>query len=442
VVESSRCFRLLDWDQTIPLAGRLLHQLDEVPEWLSKIKHYFVDEYQDFNRAEQGLISHLASTADSIVIVGDDDQSLYSGRGGSPDGIRSLYAAPENDQVTLVKCYRCKANIVTPTNSFQAHMSATPRPMIAAASGGQVLCYRFKSSKAEVAFLTEFLNARLAELPDTPTPRDGIICLFPSRRILTAYYEMLSPHVACARRGRDTPDNRLWLERVLSLLVRRGQRFLERLLLNAYTRLKPRHRAMIVQRVIERDISPAEACASLIAEAAFTGAAASAAKAFVDFCTSLAECDLPLVGRIVSTTLSLDEAAVVAEIEKLMDADPSERSELIESTCDSLLPNSVAPEPDPRAAMFLTMHGSKGLTRKTVVLPGLEEACLPDGGDPTALPEKQRLFFVALSRAADSLVLTLPHNRGGADSLNFPMPGRGDPSTFIAAAGLGAQYHP
>ena len=123
LVENARCFRLIDWDQTIPLASQLLHQRDEVPKWLSKIKHYFVDEYQDFNKAEHGLISQLARTAESMVIVGDDDQSLYSGRGGSPDGIRALYAAPEHDKVTFVKCYRCKANIVKPTNTFQAHMN-------------------------------------------------------------------------------------------------------------------------------------------------------------------------------------------------------------------------------------------------------------------------------------------------------------------------------
>lgn len=441
LIDFTRCFRLLDWDQSIPVAGELLGRLDPAPEWLSKIKHYFVDEYQDFNQAEQHLISQLGSTADSMVIVGDDDQSIYSGRGGSPEGLRTLCASEGNDRVTLVKCYRCKSTIVVPINAFQAHMSPTPRPMTAESIGGQVMCYRFKSSKAEVAFLAEYLRERLAELPEAPRPKDGIVCLFPSKRILGAYFEMLSPHVTCAKRDRDPPDSRVWLARVLSLLVRCRQRFLERLLLNSYTAIKPRHRGLIVRRVVERNISTGEACAALIQESAFAGAVLAEAQSFVDFCAHLAEQDLPPVGRAVSTKLALDETAVIAILEKLVDAEPKDRSELIEGSCDILLPDSFAHVTDPRAVIFLTIHGSKGLTRRTVVLPGMEEACLPNGGDPTEVAEKQRLFLVALSRATDNLLITLPRTRGGADRLNFKMPGRGAPSPFIAAAGLAVQYH-
>jgi superfamily I DNA/RNA helicase len=86
------------------------------------------------------------------------------------------------------------------------------------------------------------------------------------------------------------------------------------------------------------------------------------------------------------------------------------------------------------------MHGSKGLTKNTVVVPGLEEACLPGDAAAEDLPERQRLFFVAVSRSAGNLLLTFPHNRGGKDSLNFEMPGRGVASSFIASAGLVASY--
>jgi superfamily I DNA/RNA helicase len=86
------------------------------------------------------------------------------------------------------------------------------------------------------------------------------------------------------------------------------------------------------------------------------------------------------------------------------------------------------------------MHGSKGLTKRIVVIPGLEEACLPGEAAGDELAEKRRLFFVALSRATDRVLLTFPHNRGGNDSLNFDMPGRGTASPFIAQAGLAAVF--
>ena len=101
-----RAFRVIDWDQTIPLSHRLALSMGQLPDWITNIEHYYIDEYQDFNRAEQSLIGFLLPLATSSVIVGDDDQSLYSGRGGSPDGIRGLYADPTHDQVSLVKCFR------------------------------------------------------------------------------------------------------------------------------------------------------------------------------------------------------------------------------------------------------------------------------------------------------------------------------------------------
>lgn len=435
-----RCYRLVDWDQTIPAAHSLLNTAD-LPEWITRIRHYFVDEHQDFNRAEQAVIEFLAARAESMVIVGDDDQSLYSGRGGSPDGIRALYANQQNDRVSLVKCYRCPSTIVTPTNTFQAAMSNNPRPMVASRAGGEVLSYRFKSSKAEVAFLVEYLKARIAELPEVPKPKDGIVCLFPSKRILAAYFDMLSPNVACSRRKSDVPPLRVLLDRVLQLLLKPGQRFLERLLLNEYADVKPRHHKLIVARMLEQNISPSEACESLIQDQTFTKAALAAARSFTAICAAISSRNLAEVAQFLSVKLNVPAESAQAELEALLGADQADSTDLIDAICDSLLPDTAKPPDDPRAVLFLTMHGSKGLTKRTVVIPGLEEACLPGEAAGDELAEKRRLFFVALSRATDRVLLTFPHNRGGNDSLNFDMRGRGTASPFIAQAGLAAAFH-
>lgn len=440
VMEAGRCYRLLDWDQTIPLAIEILTALPDTPEWLSRIHHYFVDEYQDFNKAEQHLIALLADKAESLVIVGDDDQSLYSGRGGSPDGIRQLYANPDHDTVTLVKCYRCKSSIVRPTNAFQAHMANPARPMTPAAAGGEVTCLRFKSSKAEVAYLADFLIRKIDELPEHPRPKDGIVCLFPSKRILSAYFDMLSPCLPCTKRAGVHFDDRDLLQLILSLLVRRDQRFAQRLLLNQFPALKPRHRAAMFRQILDRDISPSAALELLVADGALNGAALAAAQEFIGLCHCLSARDLQSAGRAIAAKLNVEEGLVAAELDRLFTALEHERPELTDKVCDTLLPHSVPAPPDPRSVAFLTMHGSKGLTRRTVVLPAMEEACLPGAGDPAALPERKRLFFVALSRATDCLLITLPHNRGG-DPLNFAMEGRGAVSSFIPAAGLAAAFH-
>jgi len=196
-------YRLLDWDQTIPMAHNLYNRLHERPNWISQIEHFLVDEYQDFNRAEQGFITTLSANVKTVVIVGDDDQSLWSSRGGSPDGLRKLFVSEECDQISLRKCYRCKSRIVEAANAFLIAMRPDPRSMTPVKNGGEILCYRFKSTKAEIDYLKTFLSRCVNELPENPKQEDGIVCLFPPTpkgKALDFYFDQLSPYIPCSKR--------------------------------------------------------------------------------------------------------------------------------------------------------------------------------------------------------------------------------------------------
>ncbi len=71
-----------------------------------------IDEYQDFNRLEAGIIDILGE-ANPIVIAGDDDQALYSQlRNASWDHIRFLSKAGEYEVFELPFCMRCPKVIV------------------------------------------------------------------------------------------------------------------------------------------------------------------------------------------------------------------------------------------------------------------------------------------------------------------------------------------
>jgi superfamily I DNA/RNA helicase len=75
-----------------------------------------IDEYQDFNRMEAGLID-LVAEANPIVIAGDDDQALYSQlRGASWEFIRSLHGGGEYEVFELPFCLRCPEVIVHAVN--------------------------------------------------------------------------------------------------------------------------------------------------------------------------------------------------------------------------------------------------------------------------------------------------------------------------------------
>ncbi|MFH1446567.1 MAG: ATP-dependent helicase [Chloroflexota bacterium] len=437
-----RAYRLVDWDQTIPMAHDLLVGMQEQPKWISQIEHYLIDEYQDFNRAEQKLIDTLSATAKSMVIVGDDDQSLYRDRGGSPEGLRELWLNNEHDRVSLLLSRRCKSEIVKAANTFLTAMRVNPRLLIPFEVGGEVLCFRFKSSKAEIEYLAKYLSKCIDELPENPTPKDGTMCLFPSWRALNVYFDRLSSLVPCVRRKPISCDLRLWLQRVLELVCHPGQRFLERLILEEYRDVKPRHKREMVKIMLQQDISPAEALDVLIANEVLTGLAASQATGFCEFCQALASQNPGLISEQISERLGIDVQQINQHLETFLQClDETKQEEAISLLCDGLIPDSACSLEDPKSILFLTMHGSKGLTKNTIVMPGLEKAWLPGEAKDSDLEEKRRLFYVALTRATDHVLLTYPKHRARGDKLNYKTPGRGQVSSFVVIAGIGCSYH-
>ena len=92
--------------EVIPIALRYLQDNPASPE-IGRFDTILVDEYQDLNRAEQEFIK-LLSGNNNIVIVGDDDQSIYRFKYAHPDGIRKiedLYGEYEN--VLFEEVRRC-----------------------------------------------------------------------------------------------------------------------------------------------------------------------------------------------------------------------------------------------------------------------------------------------------------------------------------------------
>lgn len=74
------------------LACRVLKDNPDILlKYQEQCKHLLVDEYQDINASQFELIKLLTNgQKDGLFVVGDDDQSIYSWRGGSPEYIRSF----------------------------------------------------------------------------------------------------------------------------------------------------------------------------------------------------------------------------------------------------------------------------------------------------------------------------------------------------------------
>lgn len=90
-------------------------------EFAYRFDHVIVDEYQDLNRADQEFIEAL-SREGSVTIAGDENQSIYRFRYANPSGIRIFSDKfKETKDEVLVDCKRCPSTIVNMANALINH---------------------------------------------------------------------------------------------------------------------------------------------------------------------------------------------------------------------------------------------------------------------------------------------------------------------------------
>jgi DNA helicase-2/ATP-dependent DNA helicase PcrA len=104
---------VLDFDDLVSITVELLAKNIDVREELqAKFKFIMVDEYQDINQAQYELISYLCSSERNIMVVADDDQSIYSWRGSDPAFIDKFKEQYNPKIIQLVDHYRSTQKIL------------------------------------------------------------------------------------------------------------------------------------------------------------------------------------------------------------------------------------------------------------------------------------------------------------------------------------------
>lgn len=86
---------------------------------LNENNHFIIDEYQDFNLAEEALINQLVDNPKGLLVVGDDEQVLYEKlKSGKPTLIRNLYKNTEYANGMLPFCSRSSYHITKTADHF------------------------------------------------------------------------------------------------------------------------------------------------------------------------------------------------------------------------------------------------------------------------------------------------------------------------------------
>ncbi|MGL5584337.1 MAG: UvrD-helicase domain-containing protein, partial [Plesiomonas sp.] len=116
---------LVDFAELLLRAHELwLHKPAILAHYQQRFTNILVDEFQDTNRIQYAWIRMLAGNQNHVMIVGDDDQSIYGWRGARVENIQQfLHDFNGADTIRLEQNYRSSGNILAAANALIANNS-------------------------------------------------------------------------------------------------------------------------------------------------------------------------------------------------------------------------------------------------------------------------------------------------------------------------------
>ena len=402
------------------LIGEVIPQLHEYlrnnpgAEERTEFSHILVDEYQDLNKAEQGVIDLLADNAE-VCIVGDDDQSIYSFKHAHPDGIREwIDNEIEADDIALDECRRCPSRITEIAAHLIAHNQNRPVPRVLQAreenGPGSVRIVQYDSLAAEI----EGVSQAISQMVANGTHPGDILVLAQRGVIGTPVYERLTAlgvpaksYYAEAELGQEETQRRFAL---LKLLVDHEDRVALRWLLGlgsgtwlsaSYARLR--------QHCDEHNTTPWRTLERLLdgdVRIAHTGALVEQFVAIRDDLHALEE--LPNLRAVVDHLFPEGDDDVrdlrSLSLQVLDEIEEDDRTSFLHELSDAITKPDVPSEiADVRV---MSLHKSKGLSSPVTFVCGCVQGLLPrlapQGADAAErqanLEEQRRLFYVGITR--------------------------------------------
>lgn len=109
---------LIDFDDMLVMCYELLTKREDILQlWQNKYQYILIDEFQDISRVQYEIIKLLAKPQDNLFIVGDDDQSIYRFRGAKPEIMLNFKKDyPQAKQILLDTNYRSTKEILHTAN--------------------------------------------------------------------------------------------------------------------------------------------------------------------------------------------------------------------------------------------------------------------------------------------------------------------------------------
>ncbi len=473
--ERLRQLNAFDFDDLLLCTWLLLkNHPDVLAAYQNRFRYLMVDEYQDTNHAQYVLTQLLAAAHKNIMVVGDDDQSIYSWRGADLRNILDFEKDyPEARVVNLEENYRSMGNILAAANAVIANnLTRKPKKLFTSKpAGDKISVYSATDERDEGRWIASEIehqhgegmsynqiavfyrtNAQSRMLEDmlmragVPYRLIGGTRFFDRAEIrdVMAYLNLVvnPANDVAAHRVINVPKRgigKTTVEHIDYVARETGITFLQAAeLCIADDQIRSATRKAIAEFV------------ALIHEAqGYAGDLRKVVEAIVDKAGLIrvleAENSDDAAGRIENIqelfgvvdeyAQTHDDADALFEPPTAEDAPEADDEPPVRTFQANSLPDFVewvtlrtdmdTVAEDGEAITMMTIHAAKGLEFDCVFVAGMEESLFPHGNssqDSQGLEEERRLAYVAITRARKKLYLTNAFTRQifGQSSANPP----------------------
>src|SRR5581483_9102876 len=160
----------LDFDDLLLEAVRLLATDDATRERISRRYEFLmVDEYQDTNRSQYELMRLLTGERQNVAVVGDEDQSIYGGRGANIRNILDFERDfPGARVIRREQNYRSTKNILEAASAVVANNTERIGKWLWTESGAghKITLYEAPDAENEALWIADTIEAQLGRKPD------------------------------------------------------------------------------------------------------------------------------------------------------------------------------------------------------------------------------------------------------------------------------------
>lgn len=473
--ERLRQLNAFDFDDLLLYTWLLLkNHPDVLAAYQNRFRYLMVDEYQDTNHAQYVLTQLLAAAHKNIMVVGDDDQSIYSWRGADLRNILDFEKDyPEARVVKLEENYRSMGNILAAANAVIANnLTRKPKKLFTSKpAGDKISVYSATDERDEGRWIASEIehqhgegmsynqiavfyrtNAQSRMLEDM-LMRAGV----PYRLIGgTRFFDRAEIRDAMAYLNLVVnPANDVAAHRVINVPKRGiGKTTVEHIDYVAretgITFLQAAELCIADDQIRSATRKAIAEFVALIHEAqGYAGDLRKVVEAIVDKAGLIrvleAENSDDAAGRIENIqelfgvvdeyAQTHDDADALFEPPTAEDAPEADDEPPVRTFQANSLPDFVewvtlrtdmdTVAEDGEAITMMTIHAAKGLEFDCVFVAGMEESLFPHGNssqDSQGLEEERRLAYVAITRARKKLYLTNAFTRQifGQSSANPP----------------------